>query len=714
MAKGVGTFSPEEQAAAQIELKRYEESQKKIGIFTKIANRTVQKLEDIGAEEGESAEDKEKRLADQKVFGKIRDGVMKTGKAFDEFAGKYGKQVKEGGLKLLKGFAIGLIIISLLKFIKSPMFDDLLDALGSFFGFIDTLVDTFGKAATATLGLVLLFKPSLFMLPLKLAIGSLVGGFNLLTKETARTALKLKFTKMLGKLTTAGMAIKTSLIGLGQGLMTFATTTLMPLLVPLAPFIAIGALVAGALYSLYEGFLDFKESLASGDSLVDAIIAGVSKALATLISLPALAFQGLLEFVTGILGFDSLSERIGDVDIVGTVTSSIKNILTSAKDFLVDLFTFDTANFPSFGDFGSYAKRAIATLARNVLPEPGGFFSKLIPDSVYEFAGINPKTGEILNQQNTSGVDGVEASIAGEVTKLEEERDKNLEDQKYFASLNNKLVKMSGYEREIEESKLLLDIEHQKAVLEGKDNLNEQEQRKLERVKRISKRLELQGIIDIKDGDEDIVQALKTEAIQSSMFAAVDQTRINNLGANIEAVDDTKLITNQFAGMDIDVSGQTNETVKIVQSLKTKSSGIDAVAGGVKTQVDAITKLIDPEQVQAMRDKVARINEILKDGITDEEKRELATLGVNIRAGGRGRTLSEAVLSQRATNEAVATRETLLAANADMREVQNTASNMSSVVAPQYYTTSNKQDIIQPIIHSNTEPPAGVTAGAFK
>ena len=135
MAKGVGTFSPEEQASAQLELKRYEENQKKIGIFTKIANRTVQTLEDIGApEEGESAEAKEQRLAGQKVFGKIRDGVTKTGKAFDEFAGKYGKAAKEGGLKLLKGFAIGIIIISLLKFIKSPAFDDLLNALGGFFG----------------------------------------------------------------------------------------------------------------------------------------------------------------------------------------------------------------------------------------------------------------------------------------------------------------------------------------------------------------------------------------------------------------------------------------------------------------------------------------------------------------------------------------------------------------------------------------------------
>ena len=452
IADGSKALDDREKASAQLTLKAYEEDQKKIGIFEKIARRSVEGLDNLAAPEGETAEQKEKRLADEKVFGKIKDGVMKTGIAFDKFAGEYGKRAKEGGLALLKGFAIGIIIISLMKFLKSPKFQELLDVIQGFFGFIDTLVEQFGLATTLTLGLVALFKPSLFMIPLKLAIGLLKGGYKFLTDETVRNAADVKMTKAFTKLgdgvkalgngfknagakglefatalgkgalslggkvltmiTTAGAFMKVTLVALGKGLMTFATTTLMPLLVPLAPFIAIGAAIAAVLYSLYEGFQTFRDSLASGDSLIDAIIAGVSQALARLITLPAVAFQGLLEFVTGLLGFDSLSESIGEIDIVGTVFSSIRNILTSAKDFIVDLFTFDEANFPSFGDFGNYAKRALATLARNVLPEPDSFLAKFIPDSIYEFAGINPETGEFLTQQNTEGMDGgVEAAM---------------------------------------------------------------------------------------------------------------------------------------------------------------------------------------------------------------------------------------------------------------------------------------------------------------
>ena len=654
-----------------------------------------------------------------------------------------------------------------MKFIRSPAFDDLLDALQGFFGFVDTLVDQFGIATTATLALVALFKPSLFMLPLKLAIGLLKGGYKFLTDATVRQAADVKMTKAFTKLgngvkflgdgiksagtslmnagakglefgktlTTsalslggkaltgiriAGLFMKTTMIALGKGLLTFVTTTLMPMLIPLAPFIAIGAAVAAVLYSLYEGFQSFRDSLASGDSLIDAIINGVSTALATLVSLPAVMFQKLLSFVTGILGFDDLSERIGNVDIVGTVANSIKSILTSAKDFLVDLFTFDTENFPSFGDFGSYAKRAIATLARNVLPEPGGFFSKLIPDAVYEFAGINPETGELLNQQNTSGLDGVEAAAAQQVTQLEEEQDDNMMDAKRFKRDADKLKKLRGLKRTVAERNMIqrnlrqkLELEEQESELaaEGK-SLSEYDQNKLDRLKRVEKRLEFQGITDGASGLTDIEQALRHEQMQSQMYAKVNSAQINNLGANIEAVDDTKLVTNQFVGMDgtggFDLSGQVDETAKIVEKLKIKSTGIDEVAGGVKSQVDAITKLIDPDQVNAMRDKVARINQILKDGVTDEERTELSTMGIDTSRNFVQRTFNmDAGVTEESRAEAVRLRDIILKNTADQQAIQNSAGNVSSVVAPQYYTTSNKQDIIQPIIHRNTEPPAG-------
>ena len=802
IAEGTGALNPEEQAAAQIELKRYEENQKKIGIFTKIANKTVKKLEDIGAPpEGESAEAKEQRLAGQKVFGKIRDGVTKTGKAFDEFAGKYGKAAKEGGLKLLKGFAIGIIIISLLKFIKSPAFDDLLNALGGFFGFIDTLVEQFGLATTLTLGLVAIFKPSIFMGALKLAILALKGGYKFLTDATVRQAADVKMTKAFTKLgngvkflgdgiksagtslknagakglefgktlgtsalslggkaltgiRTAGLVMKTAMIAMGKGLLTFATTTLMPMLIPLAPFIAIGAAIAAVLYSLYEGFQSFRDSLASGDSLVDAIISGVSTALATLVSLPAVMFQKLLEFVTGILGFDDLSERIGNVDIVGTVTDSIKNILTSAKDFLVDLFTFDTANFPSFGDFGGYAKRALATLARNVLPAPDSFLAKFIPDSIYEFAGMNPETGEFLTQQNTQDMDGgIEGAIIKKKKETEDKiaeinKDQDVVDavQRTYSEradkhagivynskgdmvrgrfVSEKTKQKADQKASIEMHELMkynvnkLETKESELAAQG-GQLSEDESRKLRVYKQI---IEARG--DRKfNADKGGLQTFGMDlygvdkdlgGIHSEQYKL--QTDLMNMkNMSPDAVRDQDLVTNQFRGMDgIDVSAQKNETATIVEKLKIKSTGIDEVAGGVKSQVDAITKLIDPDQINAMRDKVARINQILKDGVTDEERTELSTMGIDTSRNFVQRTFNmDAGVTEESRAEAVRLRDVILKNTADQQAIQKTASNVSNVVAPSYNTSNSSSPVVMGIQHDPKNLPPGVTAGAFR
>ena len=794
IADGSKALDDREKASAQLTLKAYEEDQKKIGIFEKIARRSVEGLDNLAAGEDETAEQKEKRLADEKVFGKIKDGVMKTGIAFDKFAGEYGKRAKEGGLALLKGFAIGIIIISLMKFLKSPKFQELLDVIQGFFGFIDTLVEQFGLATTLTLGLVALFKPSLFMIPLKLAIGLLKGGYKFLTDETVRNAADVKMTKAFTKLgdgvkalgngfknagakglefatalgkgalslggkvltmiTTAGAFMKVTLVALGKGLMTFATTTLMPLLVPLAPFIAIGAAIAAVLYSLYEGFQTFRDSLASGDSLIDAIIAGVSQALASIITLPAVAFQGLLEFVTGLLGFDSLSESIGEIDIVGTVFSSIRNILTSAKDFIVDLFTFDEANFPSFGDFGNYAKRALATLARNVLPEPDSFLAKFIPDSIYEFAGINPETGEFLTQQNTEGMDGgVEAAM---IQKKKETEDKLSEIEKDEAIVDR--VQMTYLKRKDRHAGIRYDkrgniigggsvsegtrrradqkaslemqslLQTQVRNLEAKEaelaaqggQLSDEESRELRVLKQILAQRGGRAFDADKGGLQTFGMDLHdTKKDMSGIFSEkyalqTDLTNIRDMSP--DAVRDQDLVTNQFRGMDgIDVSGQTNETQELLKKIADSRGQMDSTAGIVQTQMDAITSLLNPEQIEQMRDKVTKINRILKDGITEEEREELAALGIDTSRNFIQKTFGmDAGLTERARAEAVAIRDEFLKSNADMREIQKQASS-TNVIAPSFTdASSSSSKTVMPVNHSPTNPPPGVEVASLR
>ena len=75
--------------------------------------------------------------------------------------------------------------------------------------------------------------------------------------------------------------------------------------------------------------------------------------------------------------------------------------------------------------------------------------------------------------------------------------------------------------------------------------------------------------------------------------------------------------------------------------------------------------------------------------------------------------MSEAVLTQRATSEAVAARDVLLANNADMREVQKTASNISNVVSPTYNTSNSSSSVSMPIPHDNKDLPVGVNVASL-
>ena len=77
--------------------------------------------------------------------------------------------------------------------------------------------------------------------------------------------------------------------------------------------------------------------------MIDAIIAGVSTALATLISLPATLFTKLVGFVAGLLGFDNVKEKLMNIDFVGAVTDSLKFMFTKAKDFVMSIFDIDFA-----------------------------------------------------------------------------------------------------------------------------------------------------------------------------------------------------------------------------------------------------------------------------------------------------------------------------------------------------------------------------------
>ena len=140
---------------------------------------------------------------------------------------------------------------------------------------------------------------------------------------------------------------------------------LSAVLVPLAPVIAIVAAIAAVIYSLKKGFDAFQESLDAGDSMIDAIIAGVSTALATLITLPSTLFKNLLSYVAGLFGFDGIKAKLDDLDFVEFFTNAFKMLFTGIKDFITGIFNIDFKGILGKGLdlFGAIATRIKAIAA---------------------------------------------------------------------------------------------------------------------------------------------------------------------------------------------------------------------------------------------------------------------------------------------------------------------------------------------------------------
>ena len=239
---------------------------------------------------------------------------------------------------------------------------------------------------------------------------------------------KLMFPKTFALvLKTAVGAIKLLAAGFSS-----LSSGLSAVLVPLAPVIAIVAGIAAVIYSLKEGFDAFQESLEAGDSMIDAIIAGVSTALATLISLPSILFTKLVGFVAGLLGFDNVKEKLMNIDFVGAVTDSIKFMLTKAKDFVMSIFDIDFKGILGKGldILGAIMTRikAIAAAgfaaAKAAFPggeSPGEAFSRVYQERITKAEESEPKVEEGASEVlQTVKTEEDKAELQSDVEKLVE------------------------------------------------------------------------------------------------------------------------------------------------------------------------------------------------------------------------------------------------------------------------------------------------------
>jgi len=191
----------------------------------------------------------------------------------------------------------------------------------------------------------------------------------------AITALKAAFVAMqVFLLTTLPTKIASSYVGIGitkaitalkaafVAMQVFLASTMVPAITTMmAPFIVPLALVVAAVLaavaiftSIKAGIDEFKQSLADGDSMLEAIISGVATALLTLVTLPITLIKNFVAWVAEKLGFEGIAKKLREFSFVDAIKNGITNLVTKIKDFVVGLMGFDKIKsfFAKIGSIG--------------------------------------------------------------------------------------------------------------------------------------------------------------------------------------------------------------------------------------------------------------------------------------------------------------------------------------------------------------------------
>lgn len=212
-------------------------------------------------------------------------------------------------------------------------------------------------------------------------------------------------------------------------------------------------------FDFITGFIDgFKES--EGDSIVtrfiDGVGGGLSKLIGNLIGIPLDLLKKGVSWIMGKLGFSEAEKFLDSFSFADLIMNLVKapfNMISKAIDYIVGLFTGENDLFADIGSmFGSIADGAtslLKTILRGILPNPAGesegvfgfikkAVSSVIPDGVYEFAGIDPKTGaeipvtapEQLEEATGGGsskYDRIKSRMDRKRQRLADEQDENFE-----------------------------------------------------------------------------------------------------------------------------------------------------------------------------------------------------------------------------------------------------------------------------------------------
>ena len=342
---------------------------------------------DISAAAQKEIDDERTKLQEknQGLLGKIAGGL---GGLLEQGKQKI-KDAAGGAFKFIKGLAIAGLALAVVAFLNSPAWVETKKYI------VDTLVPTlkrfynafFGPKGGFMNGINELFGD-------ESGIGSIVLGIG--TVVTALAAFKVLTIAL--KMVKGFKIIQAGFISM-QAAMAATKLSLATALVPMLPIIAIAAAIGVVIFAMKEALSDFQKVMEDGGSITEAFKVGGAKFLGFILGFIPSLITDLVGFVAGLLGFEEVEAKMNTIDPIQMISDAITDIFDGIADFFSGIGNDFSVIGGNIADMG---KKFLQAILQTVLPKPGegGFFnqmiSKVIPNEVYEFAGMNPKTGEII------------------------------------------------------------------------------------------------------------------------------------------------------------------------------------------------------------------------------------------------------------------------------------------------------------------------------
>lgn len=216
-------------------------------------------------------------------------------------------------------------------------------------------------------------------------------------------------------------------------------------LVPLAPFIAIGAAIAAVGYAIWEGVSRALDIFEETGSIMDAIVGGISGILGTLVALPFDILKSIVSTVAGWLGFEEFEAWLDSFSfadmftqafdaafaMIGSVLSGLWDVVTwpftALNDFIAETFGFDIlgslgAVLSGIWDFVTAPFTAIVTFVSGIFNGDGileslsNALSGLWETVTWPFTAINDWIAETFGIDIGATLSGILGDLWGFIT----------------------------------------------------------------------------------------------------------------------------------------------------------------------------------------------------------------------------------------------------------------------------------------------------------